>query len=391
MILPKRKQKIFDSFLYWNEKDMLLLRLHELDLHVTDFVIIEFDLNFKLNQYKEFLDLSSPDFDKFRNKITHLKLEFKNYDEYYNSQMKKIKKESLDFHEKFLVRVFDEIKIFLEKQNVDFEDIIMFSHVDEIPNLGDLEKIEKSLVYGPIVLKNNHFIHTIKYYQENSHLGTQIYNYSMIVRNGNLLFEIYEKKFVGEKNLPVTILKNGWHLSHFDKIERVVDNLNNCSLIYHKKFDKEEVLNCIRNLIPLINKTSKIKFKKTDIELPENLDFIDKNLGFEVGDFYHLIAVETDDIDGEYSSIRIINYSENPNLPFENEISENTFTYNLLQPRKELYESEDFFNEYRMNEIKLVIQWIEPLDTDKIIIRTKKQSKEFIWSEIKDLELYDIL
>ena len=144
----------------------------------------------------------------------------------------------------------------------------------------------------------------------------------MIVRNGNLLFEIYEKKFVGEKNLPVTILKNGWHLSHFDKIERVVDNLNNCSLIYHKKFDKEEILNCIRNLIPLIDKTSKIKFKKTDIELPEKLDFIDKNLGFEVGDFYHLIAVETDDIDGEYSSIRIINYSENPNLPFENEISE---------------------------------------------------------------------
>lgn len=391
MEIPKREQKIFDFFLYWKERDMLLLRLNELNDFITDFVIIEFDLNFKLNHYKKFLDLSSPDFDNFRHKITHLKLEFRNYDEYYNSQMKKLKLESLDLHERFFVRTFDEIQKFLENYDVDFEDIILFSHVDEIPDLVDLEKIKSFLIYGPVVLKNHNFVHTIKYFQESCHTGTQIYNYSMIVRNSNILFEIYVKKFLNVKNMPVTFIKSGWHLSQFFEIEEVVENLNNCSLIYHQKFDSDRVVKNISKLKPLTEISPKMKFKKTNIKLPKSLKYVNTNSDFEISNFVHLIAIESAEIDGNYDTVNFVEYTTNPSLPFESNLNDNVTTYNLLIPREKIYESENFFEEYKINEIKLIIQWLEPLDNDKIVIRTQNSSKEFYWYEIKELELYTVM
>lgn len=391
MEIPKREQKIFDFSLFWNERDMLLLRLNELDDFVTDFVIVEFDLNFKLNHYKKFLDLSSPDFDRFREKITHLKLEFRNHDEYYNLQIKKLKVESLDLHEKFFVRIFGEIKSFLENNNVDFEDIIMFSHVDEIPDLLDLEKIKTFLVYGPVVLKNHNFVHTIKYYQESSHTGTQIYNYSMIVRDNNILFNTHVKKLLNDKNIPVTFLKNGWHLSQFFEMNKVVDNMNNCSLIYNKKFDLDTVVKTISKLTPLTVSSPSIKFKKTNVRLPKFIEYIKTNSDFEITNFSHLIVVETEEIEGDFDTVRIIKYTKDPSLPFESQMDSNVWNYNLLVPNKELYESEDFFEEYKINEVKLVIQWIEPLDNDKIVIRTKNSDKQFHWHEIKDFNLHSVI
>jgi len=391
MEIPKKEQKVFDFFLFWNENDTLLLRLNELNPYVTNFIIIEFDLNFKLNQYKKFLDLGSEEFDNFREKITHLKLEFKNHDEYYISQMKKLKVDYLDLHEKFFIKTFNEIQIFLENYSVDFEDIIMFSHIDEIPNLENLEKIKELLVYGPVILKNHNFVHTTKYYQENCHIGTQIYNHSMIIRNTNILFETHRKKLINDKNLPVTFIKNGWHLSHFHEIEKVVDNLNNCSLIYNKRFSIEDVKKTISKLSPLTKNSPKEKFKKTGADLPKNIKYVDQNLEFPIENFSHLIAIETDEIQGDFSSIRIVNFTENPILPFETESHDGIFQYNLLLPIRELYESEDFFREYKLNEIKLVIQWFEPLDTDKIVIKTKSSEKEFFWSEIKEKEFYTII
>lgn len=96
MEILKRQMKIIDCFLYWNEIDTLLLRLHELDSYVSNFVIVEFDLNFKLNRHKEFLDLSSFKFERFRKKISHLKVDFKNYDEDFDTELKKINSGSLE-------------------------------------------------------------------------------------------------------------------------------------------------------------------------------------------------------------------------------------------------------------------------------------------------------
>jgi hypothetical protein len=364
------------------------MRLNELCPFVSHFIIVEFDLNFNLSHHKKFLDLTSPKFNKFREKITHLKLEFRNYDDYYDLQMKKLKQDSFKLHEKFFVKIFDEITIFLKNSNVDFEDIIMFSDVDEIPNMNDLETIRDILIYNPIVLKSHNFIHTTKFYQEHSHFGTQIYNYSMIIRNNAILFKIHKKKLLNDKNLPAEILKNGWHLSHFDNIENVVEKLNYSSGIHGKKFEIEEVTNSIYGLSNIFNSIVNVKFKKTNVDLPININMINQNLDFNAKSFTHLITTEDEILSGEFDSVRLIKFTNDVSTPFEEKIRDNFSKYNLLIPNKKIYESENFFEEYRINDIKLVIQWIEPFDDDTIVIKTKNKLKEFKWSEIKETELY---
>lgn len=276
-------------------------------------------------------------------------------------------------------------------EEIDFEDIVMFSHVDEIPNLSYLDKVISSLVYGPIIFKNHNFVFTTKFYQENSHLGTEVYNYSMILRDKNILFDVHRKKFGSEKSLPVTIIHGGWHLSHMWTLESMVENLNNCSSIHNAKFEINGVLESLKNLSPITNKSPKIKFKKTNIELPKNIEMINQNLEFEVSQSVHLIAIDTDQLQGNYTSVRKINFTENYSDPFETYVGKNIFEYNLLVPKDQLYESDNFSNEYKFNDIKLVVQWIEPLENDTIIIKTNVSTKEFKWSEIKDKELYYVI
>lgn len=389
MEIPKRKQKIFDCFLYWDEKDLLLLRLSELYPHVTYFLIIEFDLNFKLDTYKEFSDLSSSEFDSFRDKIIHLKLDFENSDESFSNISSP--KKNLEIYQKFFFSAFEEIKKTLKNFEPDFEDIVMFSDVDEVPDLEFKQNIFSSLVYGPVILKSHNFVYTTKFYQEYSHLGTQIFYYSMIIRNGKILYDVNQCKIFDKKNLPISYIKNGWHLSHFNVLDKVVNKLNFSSEIHKKKFTSEDLSELIHNLSPISELQSKIKYKKTDIQLPKNIFLIDENKNFKIIQRKHFVSVGNQrTIDGFYS-IRFINFTDDPNLPFEKTIGNNIFEYNIMSPKQVLYNSDEFTKEYKLNDIKLVLNLISPLDDDLITIETENGVKEFCWGDIKNSLIYDIL
>jgi len=48
-------------------------------------------------------------------------------------------------------------------------------------------------------------------------------------------------------------------------------------------------------------------------------------------------------------------------------------------------------NEYMLNDIKLIIQLISPIDEDLITIETERGVKKFVWEDIKDSLLSEIL
>ncbi len=388
---PKRKQKVFDFFLYWNEEDVLLMRLSELNEYVTHFIILEFDINFKLDTYKEFLDLSSSKFDSFRDKIKHLKIKFKNYEEVFDSPYKNPPKESLPIYQKFFSNAFDEISNFLKTQDVDFEDIIMFSDVDEIPDFKDKDQFLSLLTYGPIILKSHNFVYTTNFYQENSHLGTQIYNYSMLLRNNNILFDLHQCKILKKKTLQLQYLNNGWHLSHFDNLENIVKKLNYSSEIHKKKFDLQSLTENIFSLLPLYDLQSNVKFKRTNVSLPKKIGLIDQKFNFKPKIHSYYFSTSNSQVNKNYDLIIKINYTDNSKEPFENKIDNSLYIYNVFLPKEVYYESSSFFDEYKMNDIKLVIQWINPLDDDLITIQTNNGIKEFIWSDIKGSLIYDLL
>lgn len=391
MEIPKRKHKIFDCFLYWNEKDTLLMRLAELSPYITNFILIEFDLNFKLNECKSYLDLSSREFDFYREKIIHLKINFKNSDEVILKSYQGSKNPPSETFQRFFFTAFEEIKKILRNSDVDFEDIIMFSDVDEIPDLESIDSITSSLIFGPIILKSHNFVYTTKFYQENSHLGTQIFNYSMIVRNEKILYEVNQCKIFGKKNQPLNYIKNGWHLSHFNSLEKIVEKLNFSSEIHKRKFELSQLSESIHNLTPIFELQSRTKFKKTDITLPKNISLLNEDKTFERKIHSHFISLgDFKNIDG-YDTIRFINYCNDFYLPFEERIKDNVFKHHILYPQEILYSSEDFLNEYMLNDIKLIIQLISPIDEDLITIETERGLKKFVWGDIKDSLLSEIL
>jgi hypothetical protein len=167
-----------------------------------------------------------------------------------------------------------------------------------------------------------------------------------------------------------------------------VEKLNYSSGIHGKKFEIEEVTNSIYGLSNIFNSIVNVKFKKTNVDLPININMINQNLDFNAKSFTHLITTEDEILSGEFDSVRLIKFTNDVSTPFEEKIRDNFSKYNLLIPNKKIYESENFFEEYRINDIKLVIQWIEPFDDDTIVIKTKNKLKEFKWSEIKETELY---
>ena len=64
---------IYDTFIYNNEDLILDIRLNYLNKFVEKFIIVEAKYTHQGKEKKNFLDLSN--FNKFRNKITHLFIE----------------------------------------------------------------------------------------------------------------------------------------------------------------------------------------------------------------------------------------------------------------------------------------------------------------------------
>ena len=129
--------KIFDVFPFFNELDLLEIRLNLLDPYVDYFVISESTKTFQ-GAEKELYYLNNKDkFEKFNHKIIHNIVEDISDDELDTYGVKyntRVKAQQRDTYQK------DNIKnILLEVCNND--DIIIWSDLDEVPNpeaIGDI-------------------------------------------------------------------------------------------------------------------------------------------------------------------------------------------------------------------------------------------------------------
>lgn len=108
--------KIFDCFTFFNELEVLEIRLNELDKYVDYFVLVESKKTFTFKEKILYYDQNKHLFEKFRHKIIHVPMDFGGRGEWGNE---------------FAQR--DSIRQGLV--NADPDDIVILSDVDEIPNL----------------------------------------------------------------------------------------------------------------------------------------------------------------------------------------------------------------------------------------------------------------
>ena len=140
--------KIFDCFMYHNEDAVLDVRLNYLDKFVDNFIIVESTFNHRGQKKK--LNFNINNFSKFSKKIKYLILESQ------PNEIEEVKDNDSDF-EKSRKYIFNGYKrdhyqrnyISNGIKNVDLNDVIIISDIDEIPKLDkvNFKNSNKKLIF----------------------------------------------------------------------------------------------------------------------------------------------------------------------------------------------------------------------------------------------------
>ena len=136
--------KIFDCFMYCDEKMLLDIRLNILNKYVDKFIIVE--SSFYHNGKNRELTFDINDYEDFKEKIIYVKVTEKpNNVRQYDTKDKK----SVDIFNALLLDNFQRNKILLGLSQSSSEDIIIISDIDEIPNLEnvDLRLISEKFIF----------------------------------------------------------------------------------------------------------------------------------------------------------------------------------------------------------------------------------------------------
>ena len=272
--------KIFDCFMYFDEEQILDLRLNVLNHDVDYFVIVESIYNHKGEKRDLLFNIQK--FQKFKEKIIYL---------IYKDIPKQIKVINKDDDENVKGRKYIMNALYRENSQRNFileglkyanrEDLILISDVDEIPKLSslDLGKIKDEI----ILFKQDMF-----YYKFNLKLpnltwtGTKACKKKYLktpqwlrnIKDRKYSFFRFDTFFSEKKYMSIKILNNGgWHFSNIKTPKEIEHKLR--SYLHHREFDQqplsvEEIDKIIKNKQAIydlkvdktVNKITPILFSK---------------------------------------------------------------------------------------------------------------------------------
>ena len=249
--------KIFDCFMYFDEKVVLDLRLNILNPYVDYFVIVESKFTHKGDERDLKFDINK--FSKLKDKIIYLV-----YDEEPSGTEKILDKDNEgEKSRKFILNAAlrengQRNYIMKGLENSSKEDLILISDVDEIPNLEliDFKKIKNQI----ILFKQDMF-----YYKLNLKLPDLIWSGTKACKKKLLmspqwLRNIKDRKysfyrldtfFSDKKYINIKFIENGgWHFSNIKTPEEIEYKLK--SYLHHREFDinpmsVQEIENIIKN------------------------------------------------------------------------------------------------------------------------------------------------
>ena len=260
------KNKIFDCFTFFNEKKLLNIRFNILDKFVDYFVICE--SKFDHRGEKKILNFNINDFKKFKEKIIYLVLDdFPKFDTTWERQ---------DYQRDYLINGISSSKS---------EDIILFSDVDEIPNL---EKNMKLIDDNPD--KIGIFDQEVYYYK----LNLKVTDYSQwegtrVLRKKNLKTFSWLRNKIRLKNLNYgfwrfdkykkiyKILNGGWHFSFLGNPEMISSKIKSYTHLEYDKNEFTDIEKIKKRILELRDPYDREK-KLIKVEINKNFpDYIENN------------------------------------------------------------------------------------------------------------------
>ena len=305
--------KIFDCFTFFNELELLELRLKILSPYVDYFVLVESNITFRGDEKPFYFNPNDSIFQSYIHKIIYLKYE-------NNPQITKPNDYSLEIQQRNYIT--KGLKHFNTCQE---NDIIIISDLDEIPNPDILRQLKTNSISAKNnVLKlhrifrkrKNKFIAYSKYiqlllnyYQNNSILDILEITPLSFSQNHYYYYinYLHPDKWYGSvislyKNMKIPqdlrnlrrrfpIIKNGgWHFAYMGGIERILKKVNstvdeNSNRNINKIYSEEYIKKCLKNgsLIYDYQNQDNHVFTKVSIEslnIPNVQEFINKYPNF---------------------------------------------------------------------------------------------------------------
>jgi beta-1,4-mannosyl-glycoprotein beta-1,4-N-acetylglucosaminyltransferase len=253
--------KIYDCFIFFNELDLLELRLNILNDYVDYFVIVESSVTFQ-GEDKEFLfEKNKSRFSKFENKIIYFQVEKyeldfanlpfiakpKNADEIVLNKIYKFIDDCPHFDKKtqfwwgndFFQR--ECIWRALALANPAADDVIVISDVDEIPNPETVKSLKRKLLPESLFcLRQHEFCYYLNYYHNSDWVGTCCFLYASFNNVSLNAIRFSTKRDDGLS--PQIINDGGWHFTSIGNVEAIKNKIKSWG---HREFNTAATLNSI--------------------------------------------------------------------------------------------------------------------------------------------------
>jgi beta-1,4-mannosyl-glycoprotein beta-1,4-N-acetylglucosaminyltransferase len=248
--------KVYDCFLFFNELDLLDLRLNLLNDIVDKFVIVESTVTFSGKPKRLFFQENKELFKDFEHKIIHVIIE-NTPNDFYNlkyienpidkkevllNNIIKYVNESTDWprHEKQWGReIFQRESIIMGLVDCSDDDLIMISDLDEFPNPIEFKLNIENFNNGVVDFKQKMFYYYINFLKEENWSGPKLTNWN-VLKNNSL-------NLIRQNKLTNKIVNNGgWHLSFMGGEKRIKDKIDAYA---HQEFNNDYIKNNITNHI----------------------------------------------------------------------------------------------------------------------------------------------
>lgn len=235
---------IYDCFLFFNELELLNLRLHELDSIVDRFVIVESTKTFTNQRKQLFFAVNKHLFKKFEHKIIHIVID-----------------NMPDSKNPWIAEAFQRNGITRGLKHCKNTDIIMLSDVDEIPRStavqAALNKLSKMPTFPPGFL--HQLLHwkptrwvikriTSKVHPNNVGFQQNLYYYFINVKHteqwvGTRMFyyrDLTNLELMRHWKCKELIANGGWHFSYMGGVEKIMYKIQSFS---HQEFNTDAINN----------------------------------------------------------------------------------------------------------------------------------------------------
>ena len=243
--------KLYDCFQFFNELDLLEIRMTLLYDVVDYFVISETTKSHADNPKKLYFEENKQMFEKFSDKIIHIKHDFpedilnmgkKIGDDKYTLTYNKISERyDIEENEGNLKKYPTFCRDYLQKEFIKFglmdcddEDLIMISDLDEIPKPEIVKKIKDENLYNHCLMQDCYYYY-INLLAHTNWYGNYIVKYSDTKEVS--LTHLKNKRISFEK-----VFDGGWHLSFMGGKDRVIKKVKNYA---HQEFNNSFYLDTI--------------------------------------------------------------------------------------------------------------------------------------------------